>query len=332
MSTGGAANVAGSVRAQGLARRRLGAAARSVAVRPGLAPALDALASTAYGRDVRPGQSLVEAQDAVAATLLWHLRVLAGWLPPGGAEPLRAAAGWFEIVNVDRRLRGLGGRPAGPAFELGALATAWPRLARMGTAAALRAELATAGWCRGDPGTDRGAAVAMRLSWARRMADVPGAEAWAAGGVALLVARERWLAGSDVSPPVPLIGPAVGAASFAGFVAALPARAAWPFAFVRRPPDLWLGESAWWRRLEADGRALLRRGGFGPGPALGAAAVLAADAWRVRAALACAADGGEPAAFDLITMGDGVRSGQPATPRSGRDDAAEWASNDRGPS
>ena len=37
---------------------------------------------------------------------------------------------------------------------------------------------------------------------------------------------------------------------------------------------------------------LLRRPRFGPGPTIGAAAVLAADAWRCRAALEIAAGGG----------------------------------------
>ncbi|WP_432826560.1 hypothetical protein [Dactylosporangium sp. CA-092794] len=295
---------AGAVRAHAMTRRRIGAAARDVATRPGLAAALDALHDTPYGHDVRPGQSLAEAQDAVAATLLWHLRVLAGWLPPGGAEPLRAAAGWFEIANVERRLRRLRGRPAGAAFRLGALATAWPRLAAAPDAAALRGELVASGWCGRDADTDRALMTGMRLTWARRTAALPEAGAWAAGGAALLVARERWLAGAERVPEVPLIGPAARAPSFEGYVAALPARAAWPFDGVDGPARLWLGEAAWWRRLDGDGRALLRRGGFGTGPVLGAVAVLAADAWRVRAALACAADGGDPAAFDTIAAGD----------------------------
>ncbi|MFB9415356.1 hypothetical protein [Dactylosporangium matsuzakiense] len=296
--------VAASVRARGLARRRMGPAARGVATRPGLDAALVALSATAYGRGVHPGQSVAGAQDGIAATLLWHLRVLAGWLPPGGAEVLRAAAGWFEIANVERRLRELGGRTSRPPFELGALATAWPRLARAGTVPALLGELAASGWCRRDPGTDRGAMLAMRLSWARRMAGFPAAEAWAAGGAALLVARERWLGEAEDPTAAPLIGSAAfSAASWPEFVAALPARAAWPFATVGGPQDLWLGEAAWWRRLESGGLALLRRGGSGEDSIVGAAAVLAADAWRVRAALACAADGGDAAVFDAVMGG-----------------------------
>ena len=86
--------VAGVVRAKALARRRLGAAgARAVATSPGLSAALAALVSSSYGHDVRPGQSLGAAQHAVAASLLWNMRVLAGLgkvrtLPPAIAAIL----------------------------------------------------------------------------------------------------------------------------------------------------------------------------------------------------------------------------------------------------
>lgn len=79
--------MAGVVRAKALAGRRLGAAgARAVAKSPGLGPALAALSSSPYGHDVRPGQSLGAAQHAVAASLLWNMRVLAGWLPRGRVD------------------------------------------------------------------------------------------------------------------------------------------------------------------------------------------------------------------------------------------------------
>ena len=37
---------------------------------------------------------------------------------------LRTLGGWFEIANVDELLQSIAGRPAGPEFRLGALATA----------------------------------------------------------------------------------------------------------------------------------------------------------------------------------------------------------------
>jgi hypothetical protein len=122
--------VAGSVRARALAQRRLGAgAARTLAASSSLEVALAALAASPYRQEVRPGQRLAEAQRAVAATLLWHLRVLAGWLPREGADMLRLLAGWFEVANVDELLHRLAGGEAEEPFRLGALATAWPRLA-----------------------------------------------------------------------------------------------------------------------------------------------------------------------------------------------------------
>src|SRR5579859_2883435 len=135
--------VAGSVRARALAERRLGLdAARRLASRDCLADAVSGLAATAYGRDVQPGCDLAAAQHGVASAILWDLRVLAGWLPRDGVRLLRTLAAWFELANVDELLAAF----PGPPFELGALATAWPRL---------------------DPGGDSAAAVrlALRARW-----------------------------------------------------------------------------------------------------------------------------------------------------------------------
>ena len=49
--------------------------------------------------------------------------------------------------------------------------------------------------------------------------------------------------------------------------------------------ELWQAEFRWLSRVERDGFELMHRPRFGPGPTIGAAAVLAADAWRCRAAL-----------------------------------------------
>ncbi|WP_229702494.1 hypothetical protein [Streptomyces albiflavescens] len=66
--------------------------------------ALHRLAQTPYRLSARTTVSLPEAQRAVTATLLWHLRVLAGWLPRGGARLFRPLAAGFEIANVASRL------------------------------------------------------------------------------------------------------------------------------------------------------------------------------------------------------------------------------------
>ena len=102
--------VAGSVRARHLLARRLGRSdAWALARVPSLDAALERLAGSPYGRRCRLGLSLADAQRAVAGTALWHVRVLAGWTPPRGLEPVRALAAWFEIANVDDRLAYLAG-------------------------------------------------------------------------------------------------------------------------------------------------------------------------------------------------------------------------------
>jgi hypothetical protein len=301
--------VAGAVRARALAQRRLGAGGtRALAGSPSLEAALAILADTAYGHEVHPGQSLAEAQRAVAATLLWHLRVLAGWLPRGGPAMVRLLAGWFEIANLDELLRRLaGGTPEEP-FHLAALATAWPRLASAGSTAELRERLAASPW--GDPGETSARAVALgvRLSWmARTAGEVEQAAPWAAGAGALLVAHQRFVA----QRPLPagalaharqLLGPrAIVAASLPELARQLPSRARWALESVTDATELWRAQAGWWSRVEHDGFSLLRSARPEPGPVVGAVAVLTADAWRVRAALEIAARGGRPLeVFDAL--------------------------------
>lgn len=304
-----AAWVAGSVRARALARRRLGAAAaRRLAASHSLPAALEVLAATSYGHDVRRGQTLGEAEHAVASALLWDLRVLAGWVPQDGVHLLRTVAAWFEIANVDELLRASTGVAPGRMFRLGALATAWNRLRDTETLPGLRAALAASAW--GDPGGDTARAVrlGMRARWAQRAGDLGGpARSWAAGAAALLVAGERFAAGREVTPAVlaatrGLIGSrAAGAATPADYAARLPERAAWVLAGADIPGGQWRAEAAWWAQVEGDGLRLLRTSGTRSATVLGAAAVLGADAWRTRAALEMAARGGVPMeAFDAV--------------------------------
>src|SRR6476469_2657449 len=139
-----AAWAAGGVRARALSSRRLGAqGARAVVASGDLGAAVAQLAQGPYGHDVRPGQGLAAAQRAVAATYLWHLRVLAGWLPRPGVEVVRLLAGWAELANIESLLRSLGPAPpsgasAAPPYELGSLATVWPRLQHEREQAAVR--------------------------------------------------------------------------------------------------------------------------------------------------------------------------------------------------
>jgi hypothetical protein len=294
--------VAGSVRARALARRRLGAEyARRLASCGSLNEALRMLGATAYGVGLRPDQPLALAQRQIADSVLWDLRVLAGWLPSGGVRLLRVLGAWFEVANVDELLQSIAGRPAEAEFQLGALATAWPRLRQAASNAELRAALTASAWQ--DPGGESLYAMRMglRARWAARAAalDEP-ARAWAAGAVALLVASERFAAGRAVDPVVmgsalDLIGPrASSAATLGELTEGLPPRARWVLAGITSPDGLWRAEETWLARVEQDGLRLLRTSSLDSGVVLGAVAVIGCDARRARAALEIAARGGRP--------------------------------------
>lgn len=301
--------VAAGVRARALGRRRLGrVGARSLAATGSVDAAVEALADTAYGRDVRPGQDLAAAQHAVAACLLWNLRVLAGWLPREGVDAVRLLVRWFEIANVDALLAAWhDAEPASPsagaapAYRLGTLGTSWTALSGAASMTDLRDRLARTPW--GDPGGDGRweVQVSMRLGWADRLAaTVPATQQWAAGAAALLLAREAVVGGRALPPPASvaaarLLGvDAAGAASLPELAARLPATARWAVREVTHRDDLWAAETRWWRRVEDDASALARSARFGFEPVLGAVALLAVDAWRVRAALELAGRGGGP--------------------------------------
>jgi ATP synthase (C/AC39) subunit len=304
----GAGWVAGVTRARAMASRCLGdSGARQVAAAATLGEAVRALRATPYRRYLEhlgADASLADAQRAVTATLLWHLRVLAGWQPRAGVNAIRLLAAGFEIANVEDHARAPFGAQTREPYRLGALATAWPRLAGARTPAELRAELASSPW--GDPGGESLAAVAtgMRIAAADRLATaVPSAAPWAAGRAALLVAREVFVAGRRL--PVPsarraarLLGAApLRAASltdFADFCQHLQGAARWAVARVDEPGWLWRAEARWWVQLEQDAAGLLRGSRYEAAPVVGAVAMLSADAWRVRAGLELAARGGRP--------------------------------------
>src|SRR5688572_21676235 len=117
-----AAWVAGTVRARALVSRRLGSGgARALVAAGSVEAALEVLARSPYAKLVHPGDDPETAARGVAATLLWNMRVLAGWLPARGAELLRALAGWFEIANIEDHLRALHGSGAPSPYHLGSL-------------------------------------------------------------------------------------------------------------------------------------------------------------------------------------------------------------------
>jgi hypothetical protein len=295
-----------------MTHRRIGVGgARALAASGTLGEAVDSLARSPYAPRVRPGDTLAEAGYGVRATVLWNVRVLAGWLPAEGAEMLRALAGWFEIANVDEHLRSLDGRAASRPYELGTLATAWPLLAATGSRDEMRAALTASRW--GDPGgaTDRDIRLALRLAWAARtVSRVPAARTWALGAAALVLARERLIRTQPLPPGAAaratvLFGPDwADAATLDGLRAAIAPAARWALMDVRAPRDLWHAEVEWWRRVRADASRLVARSGSGPAPVVGAAALLAADAWLTLAGLETSARGqaGDAAALEAFDV------------------------------
>ncbi len=293
--------VAAGVRGQGLARRRLGPdGARRLAASESLAAALTTLLHTPYGREVRADMDLATAQTAVAATFLWNLRILAGWAPSLGSGSLRLMAASFEITNITGHLARLGGQPAPAPFALGSLAMAWPMVSVARTPAEARAALASSVW--GDPEGDDLPTIhlALQFGWSRLVLDgVPEAGEWAISGAALVLARVvaagalSALSRSARRDVTHVLGPRwQQAASIGDLARYLPRPAAQALRGVDGAEDLWRAEVRWWATVESAGAALAARPHRGPSPCIGVAGLLAADAWRTRAALVMAARGG----------------------------------------
>jgi hypothetical protein len=302
-----AAWVAGATRARAMLAQRVGAdAARELAAASGIGDAVRRLGGTAYRRGLEPDADLRAAQRAVSGTLLWQLRVLAGWLPQRWAWRARLFAAGFEIANIEA-LRRATAEPEVPPYRLGALATAWPRLSAARSPAELRQALAASPW--GDPGDDSAAALAtgLRVSAAVRTAlTIPQSARWAAGRLALVVARERFVLDRRLTAPCAqraarvLGSAATAAADYDEYLRRLPAVARWACADVTDPAELWQAEARWWTTLEQEGAQLLRVTRPSPDPVVGAVALLSADVWRVRAALEFAARGGGTEDFDAL--------------------------------
>ncbi|MFI9357974.1 hypothetical protein [Streptomyces lydicus] len=303
----GAAWVAGVTRARGMLIRRLGVpGARRIAAAGTLDDAVRDLATASYYRPASDA-ALPTLQRGVTASLLWHLRVLAGWLPRRGVECLRLLAAGFEIANIEGHLRRVSGSEAPPPYVLGALSTAWSRLVCAAEPDALRAALAASPW-RDPGGTAASMAVTLRLTAAARTAArIPPAVRWSAARAALLVARERFVHGRPL--PAAADGPATGvlgtaavrAPTYRDFRRRLPASAGWALRGTDDPADLWQAEGRWWRDIEQDGLRMASRARYDMVPVVGAVAVLSADAWRTRAVLELAADDAAlPEDFDAL--------------------------------
>lgn len=298
--------VAGTTRARLLLDRRAGPArAREIARAPTASAAASSLAGTGYGSRLAGAARRRDAERAVLATALWHLRVLAGWLPPAGVELLRALAAGYEISNATAGLEaqpqvpGATPRPASrPPFELGGLATSRALSGAAGSAPArgapaVRDALARSAW--GDPGTDArdGIRLYLRLTWARRvLARAPEAVALVCGALALLVAREALLLGRPPGPEslrdFPWLRRAVSAGSPREMARRLPERASWALEGVRAAEDLWRAEAAWLARAEAEAERAVGGPGQSRRIVAAAATLLVLDARRTAHAMALA--------------------------------------------
>ena len=298
---------AGVTRGRLLLSRAIGREhARAIAGCGSLAEGVATLAGSAYGERVQAGNDLMAAERGIAETLLWHLQILAGWLPAAGAGLVRVLAGWFELANIDARVAALAsdGREPTP-FALGGLATGWPRVEEARTIEEVGEVLAESAWGECGRGSRAELTLGLRVSYARRVREVaPEAAAWVGGASALLIARELLVAGRRGGvarlEKLPGVGErALGASSLSELRAALPADAAWALDAASDPGELWESELRWWSEVESDASQLLRMRGD-EAVVLAAVALLAVDAQRTVRALRAAAHGGDPELVEWV--------------------------------
>jgi hypothetical protein len=282
--------VAAAVRARGLVRRRLGVdGIGELGEAATVEEAVAALSDSPYGRYVRRGMTLFEAERAVSATVLWHLRILTGWGPALSATSLRMLAGPYEIENIEDLILRFSGATTPPPFELGSVALSWPRLAGAGSAGDLRERLGGSTW--GDPGSDDLGTVriALRLSWASRTAEqLPFLRQLVTGFAGLVVARANvsgvTLEGRALEVARRLLGPDL---SLRGPPQASAKDDLSPTApaGMEGGDGLWAAEAAWWSDVESTGSRLANDSNPSESMVVGVVLLLAADAWRTRGAL-----------------------------------------------
>lgn len=287
--------IAGAIRGRELARHRLGSTGvENLAARRDIDEALATLAGTTYESASHTGPDLEVVQHAVGSQALWHLRILAGWVPPGGVRAIQALAGWFEIANLEDLAVALSSgenRPASPLYDLGRLSVTWRGVRDAGTFAEMRETLPATEW--GDPGGDSVGTflVGLRMGWAGLLRrDVAERREWGMGLVALVLAQSRFLPGSVDRPISPGHVQGLGdrwqdTTDLENYIAALPPAAGWVFAAVHRSEELWQAEETWWKRLADDGADLLHAQQLGRQTVIGSAAVIIADARFTQVAL-----------------------------------------------
>jgi len=279
--------------------------ARFIAAAPSWAEARSALAATPYGRDLAADAGRAEARRVAAASTVWHFRVLAGWLPPGGAGLARLAVAPVEISNIEGHLARLSGSDGEQAVPLGSLAVAWPRVSAAANEADVRSVLSRSAW--GDPGGTDAVSIAagLRIAWARRVRGAAElARPWAMGGLALVVARERWAFDRDINDAAAheldrlLSRHWRAATSVPDLADRLPRSASWVLADVDTPDELWRCELALLRRVVADSSPVAAAGRYSAATVVAIAALLLVDLTRVTAAIEVAAS--EPSRIEVF--------------------------------
>lgn len=296
--------VAGTVRGRALLHRSIGlVGARAIAEAESWPAARGELGTTPYGVHLPDDADRVAAHRTAVTATLWHLRVLAGWLPPGATGLARLAAGPFEIANVELRIASLSGAPDDTArpiepLPLASLAVAWPRVAIATSADQVRASLSRSVW--GDPGgTDASAmALGLRVGWARRLQRAsPLARPWALGMLGVLIAREQFAFQRPIGEiTAHELDRALGrrwrtASTLAELRERLPEPAVWALAGIDDPSSLWRAELAVLRRVFADAEPIVRSSRYGRDTMVAVLALLLVDLWRVSAAIEAAGRG-----------------------------------------
>jgi hypothetical protein len=292
--------VAAALRGRALAARTLGdRGTAALASKASLDEAMAYLASSSYGHGLHAGMELEDAQRAVGETALWHLRVLAGWLPPSGVELLRVVASWFEMHNIEDRAVALatGTSETTEAYRMGSLATAWREVEAASSLSVLRTTLAHSDW--GDPGADALPTILLgvRIGWSRRLRRaVVRHRQWGDGALALAIAKASFVPDGDVphleSKDVPELGSAwAKAEGLSQFTESLPPSARWVLDETKDPEHLWKSERLWWARVDRDARRLVDDWRLGRSVVIGAAVRLVTDCARTQLGLQRAARG-----------------------------------------
>ena len=291
--------VAATVRGRALLRGLLGpSGAREIAAQPTWDDARGHLSTTGYGTRLAADADRDAARRTATEATLWQLRVLAGWLPPGGTPLARLAAAPVEIANLEAHLARLTGLAAAPPIPLGSLGVAWPRAAEATSPAQLRELLTRSVW--GDPGGVDGPALALglKVAWAHRVARAaPLTAPWAAGAVAVLVAREQLAFGRSVNEVTARqVDQLLGRGwrepgSVTELTRHLPDRARWPLTGLEAPTDLWRAEVAVVGRVLGEAQPAATAARYGRDSVTAVLALLLVDLWRTQAAVEAAGRG-----------------------------------------